>query len=293
MSFLGRILGLSSDDSKAEEVVSRINSGDEERVQLEEKGDPDENEVSDDDQEDEKECIFLDNLLFENDSVKYYKTEASKFVNNIEIWSGQRPLNKEHVKALARQFTREGHVMGTFKVVRSQDGLVRLCDGQHRMFALREIFKLQPDFDCDIIIELYETDTLESKNSLRLFEKANNVLNVHPEDMPNKLALSIVDKLSRRFKDIFRDVEEGKRCVRPYISKRIAFQKLKKAFEEHEINEDLLFNRILEYNENNRIEKLEIIDLSASSIRVCRISGCYLGFDKDCSWLDEIFSIYY
>ena len=284
-----RLLGLSIDESKSEEVVGRVNSDEKkEEIVFEEKGDSEEEE-----EVGEQECIFLDNLLFENDSVKYYKTEASKFVNNIDIWAGQRPLNNDHVKALARQFMREGHVMGTFKVVRSQDGLLRLLDGQHRSFALREIFKLQPDFDTDIIIELYETDTLESRNSLRLFEKANNVLNVCPEDMPNKIALSIVDKLSRRFKDIFRDVEEGKRCVRPYINKRTVFQKLKKAFEEHEISEELLFNRILEYNENNRIEKLDIIDLSVSSIRVCRLSGCYLGFDKDCSWLDEILSIYY
>ena len=64
---------------------------------------------------------LLDNLIFQNDNVKFYKTEAKKFVNNVQIWSGQRPLNIEHINTLAREFSKQGHVIGTLKVVRSQD----------------------------------------------------------------------------------------------------------------------------------------------------------------------------
>ena len=179
-----RILGISYEESK-EENINVV----EEEVLIKE-------ENSDFESEDEKAIDFLDCLIFENNSVKYYKTDVKKFINNIEIWCGQRQLEKEHVMSLARQFTREEHVMGTFKLVRSNTNNIRLIDGQHRYFALKEIIKIQPNFNCDIIIELYDTDTLESKNTLRLFEKANNVLNVKSEDTPNKSALAIVEKLS-------------------------------------------------------------------------------------------------
>ena len=236
--------------------------------------------------------VFLGNLLYENANVKFYVTQADKFVKNIEIWAGQRPLNIEHIKCLARQFTKQEHVIGTFKVVRCSEGKVRLLDGQHRIVAIKEILKIQPTFNCDIFIELYETDRLESNKTLSLFQKANNVLNVKPEDMPNKSALSIVDKLSSRFKLIFKDVEEGKKCIRPCIDKRKLFEKLKRAFQEHDINEDCLYERILEYNEINKRTRLDTVDLSKFTIDKCKTSGCYLGFDKDCIWLDEILSIY-
>jgi hypothetical protein len=101
----------------------------------------------------------------------------------------KRPLNIEHINTLAREFS--------LKVVRSQDGNIRLLDGQHRVNAIQEILKIQPDFTCDLLVELYEIDRLESNSTLKLFEKANNVLNVKPEDMPNKNTLSIVDKLMK------------------------------------------------------------------------------------------------
>lgn len=259
----------------------------------ENKADDIKNENVPDIDSEEENVDFLGTLLFENQNVKFYLTQAKIFANKIEIWAGQRPLNLEHIKSLARQFTQQEHAMGTLKVVRSSDGRVRLLDGQHRIYAIKEILKIQPNFDCDLFIELYETDRLESSITLRLFEKANNVLNVKPEDMPHQSALSIVDKLSTRFNIIFKDIEERDRCNRPYINKRKLFEKLKRAFQQHDIDEDCLYKQILEYNELNRKTKLEIIDLSVASINKCKKSGCYLGFDKDLAWLDEILSIYH
>ena len=89
-------------------------------------------------------------------------------------------------------------------------------------------------------------------------------------------ALSIVDKLSSRFKLIFKDIEDGERCNRPYINKRKLYDKLKRAFQQHDIDEDSLYKQILEYNEFNRKTKLDIIDLSTASINKCKQSGCYL-----------------
>lgn len=280
MSIIGKLLGYSY-ETKEEYMPPVVEASDSDFESEEEE------EVN----EPENESDILGNLMFENQHVKFYLSNAKRFVN-IQIWAGQRPLDNEHIKSLARELTKQGHVVGTFKVVRSSDGKVRLLDGQHRIYAIKEILKIQPNFNCDLIIELYETDRLESNSTLRLFEKANNVLNVKPEDMPHKSALSIVDKLSTAFKLIFKDLEEDQRCNRPYIHKRKLFQKLKRAFQEYDIDEDGLYARILEYNEFNRKTKLDTIDLGNTSINKCKASGCYLGFDPDLSWLGEILSIY-
>jgi hypothetical protein len=242
------------------------------------------------DSEGENQTDILGNLIFENAHVKLYVTRAKKFVTTVKVWIGQRPLNRDHVMKLAKEFTKQGHVMGTFKVVRSEDGKIQLLDGQHRVSAINEILKLQPEFNCDLIIELYETDRLESNSTLKLFEKANNVLNVKPEDISHKSALSVVDKLSSQFKLVFKDVEDGKRCIRPYIDKRKLFEKLKKAFEDHDIDEDSLYRQIMERNEYNKKNLQDVADLARSSIDKCKVSGCYLGLEK--YWMEEILSIY-
>ena len=274
MSFLFKAIGNIVNSSYEEKKENQVN-----------------NEMDNEVDDEVENHSFLNHLLFENDKVKYYKTTAKELIDSgILIWSGQRPLNRDHIMSLARQFNREEHVIGTFKLVLSENNEIRLIDGQHRYLALKEILNLEPDFNCDIFIEIYKTDRLESNNTYRLFQNANNVLNVKYEDMANKNALSIIDKLTTRFKPMIKDIEIGKRCSRPYINKRLLFEKLKKTFTEYDINEEFLYENILKQNENYKNNMIKIIDLAPSSIKKCIDSDCYLGFDKNFDWLDEIIS---
>jgi len=240
------------------------------------------NETKNDIIDEEKEINFLDSLIYEDDYKKLFKTTTQKFVNNIEIWVGQRTLNDEHIRDLARAFSINGNVMGTIKLVRTVDGSIRLLDGQHRVEALKQILNYEPNFDCNLLLELYETDRLESPKTHRLFENANNVLNVQPEDRANKNALLIIDRLSTQFEGMLKD---GK-CNRPFVNKKILFEKLKKAFKQIDIEEDFMFEKILEANKE--LKEMEN-DLAESNKQKCKKSGCYLGSVKDCSWFDELF----
>ena len=305
MSFFGRILGLSADENKAEDIrppvrdiIDRVNFQNEERIleedeRQEEKGEPDESEeeVSEQEEtEDEENINFLNLLLFKNDYFEYYKTDAHTFVNNVKIWAGQRDLNKEHIVYLAQQITKEKYIMGTFTLVRADDGTVVLVNGHHRVRALKKILKLQPSFNCDIMIELYKTDRLESKRTLNLFKNSNTILNVKVEDMPNKYALSLLDKLTTRFDGIFRDRAIDEMCNRPYIHKRLLFSKLKKAFQDHDLDEDSLFNAILDHND--KLKRKEYPKNTLKSKGKCVETGCYLGLKGNCSWLDTLLEIY-
>lgn len=299
MSFFGRILGLSADENKAEDIIGRVNFQEEkilEDERPEEKGEPDESqeEVSEEeeteDENEEENTNFLNQLLFKNDYFEYYKTDAQTFVNNVKIWAGQRDLNKEHIVYLAQQITKEKYIMGTFTLVRADDGTVVLVNGHHRVRALKKILKLQPSFNCDIIIELYKTDRLESKRTLNLFKNSNTILNVKVEDMPNKYALSLLDKLTTRFDGIFKDKGIEENCNRPYIHKRLLFSKLKKAFQDHDLDEDSLFNAILDHND--KLKRKEYPKNTLKSKGKCVETGCYLGLKGNCSWLDTLLEIY-
>ena len=295
MSFFGRILGLSSDENKFTDEI--VNDDIDNLGEIEEKGEPDEdvNEEENEfevetEEEEEDNTNFLDLLIFKNDYVEYYKTDASTFINNIKIWAGQRDLNKEHILYLAQQITKEKYIMGTFTLVRADDGNVVLVNGHHRVRALKKILKLQPSFNCDIIIELYKTDRLESKRTLNLFKNSNTILNVKVEDMPNKYALSLLDKLTTRFDGIFKDKAIEEICNRPYIHKRLLFSKLKKAFQDHDLNEDSLFNAILSYND--KLRRKEYPKNTLKTKGKCVETGCYLGLEGNCLWLDKLLEIY-
>jgi len=296
MAFIGRILGLSSNEYK---------DGEEKRV-LEEKGEPDENFVSCDepndlsekeevseeetDNENEENTNFLNLLIDKDDYCEFYKTDAQTFVKNVKIWAGQRDLNKEHIIYLAKQIRKEKYIMGTFTLVRSDDGTVVLVNGHHRVRALKKIFKLQPSFNCNIRIELYKTDRLESQKTFNLFRNSNTILNVKVEDMPNKYALSLLDKLTTRFDGIFRDKAIDEVCNRPYIHKRLLFSKLKQAFEKYDIDEDCLFNSIIEFND--KLRRKEYPKCTLKSKGKCIETGCYLGLKEKCSWLDKLLETY-
>ena len=310
MSFFGRILGLSS--SNSDEVI-RVNfegepekkcddqnkeenhedhSEEENQVDLqqEEKGEPDDESEEEEEEVNDDEQNFLNHMIFKNDYVEFYKTDAQSFVNNIKIWSGQRDLNKDHINYLAQQLTKERYIMGTFTLVRDENETVVLVNGHHRVRALKKILRLQPSFNCDIIIELYKTDRLESKRTLTLFKNSNTILNVKVEDMPNKYALSLLDKLTTRFDGIFRDKDIEENCNRPYLHKRLLFSKLKQAFQKYDLDEDSLFNAIIDIND--KLRRKEYNQNKLKSKGKCVETGCYLGLIEKCLWLDKLLEIY-
>lgn len=132
-------------------------------------------------------------------------------------------------------------------------------------------------------MELYETDRLESSQTHRLFENANNVLNVQPEDKANKNALYVIDRLSNQFEGMLKD---GK-CNRPSVNKRILFEKLKKAFKQFDIEEDSMYEKIIDCNK--QLKQMET-DLGELNKQKCKKSDCYLGIIKDCLWFDDLFN---
>lgn len=171
--------------------------------------------------------LFLGSVLFETDKFKLYKSTIQDFVTNILIWSCQRSVNIDHVTLLKKSILKRGFLMGTFKVIRDSDGNVRCIDGQHRIAALRQILLTDTGYNCDIIIEVFQVEKLESDIAMQLFLDANNTMNLSGKDSCGIVVQKVIEYMVSTYPTIMVDVKEGKRCNRPKINKKMMVTKIK------------------------------------------------------------------
>ena len=237
------------------------------------------------------ENMFLRKLLFENKLFKIYQTSSREFVNNIKMWACQRDLNALHVKNLEQSILDRGYLLGTFKVIRDKNLDIRLIDGQHRVAALQNIMDTNAKFDCDSIIELYEVDSFENEESIKLFFDANNTLNINGTDTTNSNLQRVLQHFVNEYPGIFVDVKEGKRCNRPRINKRIFVTKLKQLILEYD--QETIIKTISEYNKkmgrfSNEVLIRKCGSYSTKMYDVAKENGCFLGLIPDFGWIEEL-----
>jgi hypothetical protein len=232
---------------------------------------------------------FLKELVYEDDKVKFYITDARDFVPNIKIWCAQRELNNDHVNSLIKCLKSSAHFIGTFKVVKDKDGKIRLIDGQHRLFALKKTMETNSSFNMNIMIELYNIDDLESNKAVDLFKEANNCLNVNPSNLPHLVSTQIVDYFAQRFPKIFIDIKEGQKCYRPKINKKEFYNKIKMYLVgSNTTAKDAIEQIILRNNSYGMRSRKSFKNVSVKMFEKCKNSGCYLGLDSDYKWVNYL-----
>ena len=238
-----------------------------------------------------KEGMYLRKLLFENKLFKIYQTSSREFVNNIKMWACQRDLNTLHVKNLQQSILDRGYLLGTFKVIRNKKCEIRLIDGQHRVAALQNIMDNDAKFYCDSIIELYEVDSFENEESIKLFFDANNTLNITGKDITNSTLQSVLQHFVNEYPQIFIDVKEGKRCNRPRINKRLFVTKLKQLILDYD--QETIIKSITEYNLKMGRMSYEVLNRKCGSYStkmydLAKENGCFLGLISDLGWIEEL-----
>ena len=248
-----------------------------------------EDEETDDEETEDEEFDFLKNKMYEDENVKFYATDARDLVPNIKIWSTQRSINQDHVKELINNLKNHNHFIGTIKVVRDELNNIRIIDGQHRFCAIKKLIEKDSKFNMNIILELYETDNLDSEKTMNLFHEANSCLNVSKNDMPNVIANSIVRNLCQRFPKMIIEVKEDKRCNRPRINKRELYLKIKNYVSETSRNESDILEQIFEKNNDYGCRGRQTFkNTTTQMFQKCKDSGLYLGLDLNFEWLNKI-----
>jgi hypothetical protein len=241
--------------------------------------------VSESDEDSDNELDFLRTLLYNNGNIKIYKCTARDIVPNVKLWGSQRSIRKKHVESLITSIKKANFLMGTFKLIRDNNSDVRCIDGQHRITALRKIMEDDPKFDTDIIIELYETDKIDSEYSGDLFKAANNTLNISECDMPNLGAEKIISDLMKHFPGSIIDSQPDTRVNRPRMNKNELYKHLK------EKTKDLHWEDILENIKKFNTElgmKERPKHVSLKMLEKVKKSGFYIGTLKDLSWITTL-----
>lgn len=268
------------------------------------------------DYEDYSHYLNPKNLIFKNSNVSIYKTTARKLIPNVKLWSFQRPINENHVNALEQNLILHNHFIGTFKIVKDKEKNVRLIDGQHRFESIKRRMEKDSKFDIDIIIELYETDHIDSEYTINLFNKANSSLNITETDLPDKIATEIVNKLCEKYNkcehckmnfsickckksmnrtEMIVEKKEGK-INRPRIDKKDLYLCLKKYIKEmskKDEDEKIIIQKIYESIEKINCEyglkKQSKFDKITEKMHdKCISNGLYIGLDKNFEWINQI-----
>jgi hypothetical protein len=242
-----------------------------------------------------KSCINECILLYKNNKVSLYKSNVN-FLKNIPIWSYQRNINNIHINNLLQELKIKRHFIGTFKIIKC-DNNIRLIDGQHRYYSILEMLKEDENFNMDIFLEIYETDSFDSELSKELFINSNNVLNIKEADNPSNITSSIIKNLENLFPNIMKEVsEQKKRCNKPYINKRLLYQHLKLYIEKNTtFTKEEIINKIIskniEYSHSSYywINSGNIKDRISLNTREKAVElKCYLGLKDINIWLNEI-----
>jgi hypothetical protein len=232
---------------------------------------------------------FLNCMMYEDDYVKFYSSDARDFIPNIKLWSSQRSVNQKHIDELVECLKKRNHFIGTFKIVRDKQKNMRLIDGQHRFLAIKKMMEHDSSFNMNIVIELYETDNLDSDYTINLFKEANLCLNVSDADLPNIIANKIIKKLCDQFPNMIIDIKDGKRCNRPRINKREFYMKLKEYIQETHKTEDEVLQQILAKNIDYGLRGRQTFkQASIAMFEKCKETGFYLGLDHNFEWMNYI-----
>lgn len=239
-------------------------------------------EIESNEEEIDAEEDFLQHMMYEDNNVKFYASDARDFIPNIKLWSSQRSVNQNHINELIECLKKRNHFIGTFKIVRDKEKKLRLIDGQHRFLAIKKIMENNSSFNMNIVIELYETDNFDSDYTINLFKEANSCLNVSEADLPNIVCNKVIKQLCERFPNMIIEIKEGKRCNRPRVDKRELYLKLREYIQETHKNENEVLQEILNKNNEYGLRGRQTFkNVSVSMFEKCKETGFYLGLEND------------
>jgi len=244
---------------------------------------------------------FLGTLLYNNDSVSYFISDARTIVNNIPVYYANRQLCPSHVNVLEDSLKNDKHIIGSMKIMIDAKKEGRIFDGQHRVKALNQIFSKDASFNMDVLVEVYKVTNFDEEKALDLFARANTVKNVSSTDLPNSKAHKITVYFATKYPDVFKEVVEGRtKLNRPCINKREFYLCLKEQLTN--ISKDQKYNEEA-YKADVIIEAIERMNRDAGQKKMSEFKkkvtqpmydkakkyGFYLGLESLEKWIKALF----
>ena len=162
-------------------------------------------------------------------TVEVYQSTVKSLLGKIDIetWSFNREVKPYHVDYIYESLKamKYPHLLGTIIAVRDIQDQYRIINGQHRLAAINRLIYDDRDdrfLDMPLMLEIYNVNDIDGSESIDLYRKANNNLNVAPDDDPNIILVHVVNMLCKKFPEAIKDSTTGKSptyCKKKYCSK--------------------------------------------------------------------------
>lgn len=170
--------------------------------------------------------------VFDHIKMSLHKFDMLDICNQLDVWAFNRKLDSEHVTSLYNAILQNkgGHFMGTIKMIKDDNNVFKVIDGQHRLQALKMYYDnhtVNP-MHIFVYVEIYHLQSLDDDVVFELFKIANNNLNVKAEDHINMFFVDLVNALMKE-PDLCQgiiDKNDGK-VNKPCISKKDLYERLK------------------------------------------------------------------
>ena len=221
-------------------------------------------------------------------NTRYYKSSARDLIH-IPIWTYQRCMDPQHVEVLSQHFKERFHSIGTIKALITSDDDIRIIDGQHRLAAWRNIMKSDASWNSQVLLEVYEVESLDSRKAFDLFKQVNNVKNLRVDDLPSETTRRILERIMKKWPGSLKRVGEGKRVNRPKICNRKLYNKIKDYLKDSKLGEDEFWEGMLEMNRARGLWSCNRFRCSKATMEKARELGFYLGMESELSWIDQVY----
>lgn len=171
-------------------------------------------------------------IVFDHIKMSLHKFDMLDIYNQLDVWAFNRKLDDEHVQSLYNAILQHkaGHFMGTIKMIKDDNNVFKVIDGQHRLQALKTYYDnhVNNPLHISIYVEIYHLHSLDDEIVFELFKIANNNLNVKAEDHVNMFFVDLVNALMRDSElcQGIIDKNDGK-VNKPCMSKKEVYEKLK------------------------------------------------------------------
>ena len=258
---------------------------------------------SDSNSESYQECEYdLANESEFYNSVSDYKNlspkDTKKFINYIQEWTYNNPVNNEHVQNIKKALIKHPHLTGVFSIIKLDNGTHHFIDGHHRARALKEIYKDNPEFQINITVHCYFSDTLDSEKTVELFNRLNNTKPFKPVIKYVEVTIDIIKKIKINFPKILRNTPVKSQY--PYVHEPTLSSKIQDKLKSigSDVSTSDILCKFLKYDEKIKLNLDEFIKIHRGfknksrfekDIEKANKAACYLGVVSTDKLISEIF----
>lgn len=210
----------------------------------------------------------------------------------IEIWEGNRTLDKSHAQEIFEQIKNCPRSLdkNTYTIVKYKDTdtcvfIYRIIDGQHRVYAGHLLAQENVNLDFHVLVR--EIMCGSESTLIEEFNRLNNTKAISYEVYDPKLvAQRIIAVLETAYAPLAKEknsqlFRNGERTVRPYMSVKKLYEKLTTA----QIKEDIssYVKRVTTYNERLLEQLRKKSELSKIELSALRLEFA-LALDEKLDW---------